>query len=218
MLTPLQHRVAAILIQLPEARDFVLAGGGALVARGEVDRTTRDLDYFARTAEEVPLLLAALEHALRTDGLEVTTTRASGGFARLVVSDGPSSTEVDLAHDFRLLPPEQTPVGPTLAGEELAIDKVLALFDRAEARDFIDLAAVVDRWGLDHLCHRAKEKDGGFDLEVLAQQLDRFGRLPAKDFQIPEAEHQRLQGVVRLWQLQLRQPPQRGGPGRSRGR
>lgn|GEM_PF-3615276 len=133
VLTPLQHRVAAILIQLPEARDFVLAGGGAPVARGEVDRTTRDLDYFARTAEEVPLLLAALEHALRTDGLEVTTTRASGGFARLVISDGPASTEVDLAHDFRLLPPEQTPVGLTLAGEELAIDKVLALFDRAEA-------------------------------------------------------------------------------------
>lgn len=218
MLSPLQHRVAAILIQLPEAADFVLAGGGALVARGEVDRTTRDLDYFARTAEEVPRLLAALEDALRTDGLEVTTTRASGGFARLVVSDGPSSTEVDLAHDFRLLPPEQTPVGPTLAGEELAIDKVLALFDRAEARDFIDLAAVVDRWGLEHLCDRAKEKDGGFEVEVLAQQLDRFDRLPAKDFQIPEAERQRLREVVRLWQLQLRQPPQRGGPGRSRRR
>jgi len=217
VLTPLQHRVAAILIQLPEARDFVLAGGGAPVARGEVDRTTRDLDYFARTAEEVPLLLAALEHALRTDGLEVTTTRASGGFARLVISDGPASTEVDLAHDFRLLPPEQTPVGLTLAGEELAIDKVLALFDRAD-RDFIDLAAVVDRWGLDHLCQRAKEKDGGFDLGVLAQQLDRFGRLPGKDFQIPEAEHQRLHEIVRLWQLQLRQPPRHGEPGRGRGR
>lgn len=155
-------------------------------------------------------------HFARTDW--VTTTRASHGFARLVVTDGASGTEVDLAHDFRLLPPEQTPIGPTLAGEELAIDKVLALFDRAEARDFIDLAAVVDRWGLEHLCDRAKEKDGGFDIEVLAQQLDRFDRLPSKDFEIPEAERQRLREVVRLWQVQLRQPPERGGSGRSRVR
>ena len=199
MLSPLQERIASLVSQLEAAEDFVLAGGAALVARGDVDRTTRDLDYLACSADQVPRLHVALKHALTADGLAVTT-------------------EVDLAYDFRLLPPEDTFVGRTLAGEELAIDKVLCLFDRAEARDFIDLAAVVDRWGLDHLCQRAKEKDGGFEREILAQQLDRFDRLPAQDFQLSDDERQRLRGVVRLWQLHLRQPPHRGGPGRGRAR
>ncbi len=163
----------------------MLAGGGALVARGDVDRTTRDLDYFARSADHVPRLHAALESALRAARLDVTTVRASGGFVRLVVTDGSETTDVDLAHDYRLLPPEETPVGRTLAAEELAIDKVLAIFDRAEARDFVDLAAVVDRWGLPHLCRQAKEKDAGFNAELLAEQLDRFDRLPSKTSACP---------------------------------
>lgn len=142
----------------------------------------------------------------------------SGGFARLVVADGSDTTDVDLAHDYRLLPPEETAVGRTLAAEELAIDKVLALFDRAEARDFVDLAAVVDRWGLPHLCRRANEKDAGFSTELLADQLDRFDRLPAQDFGVPEEERTRLRGVVRVWQLQLREPPSRGPASRGRSR
>jgi hypothetical protein len=218
VLSSLQLRVAAIVKALPEAEDFVLAGGGALVARGDVDRTTRDLDYFAQSADQVPRLYAALDHALTADGLTVSTVQATGGFVRMVVTDGASTTEVDLAHDYRLLPPEDTAVGLTLALEELAIDKVLALFDRAEARDFIDLAAVVDRWGLPHLCRRAKEKDPGFRIELLADQLDRIDRLPAQDFAMTDDARTRLRGVVRLWQLELRQPPGRDTPGRSRDR
>lgn len=208
MLSPLQLRIASIVTQLPESADFVLAGGGALVARGDVDRTTRDLDYFARSADQVPRLAAALGPVLHGAGFEVVVMRSSDSFARLAISDGTSTTEVDLAHDYRLLPPEQTSVGATLAGEELAIDKVLALFDRAEARDFIDLDAVVERWGLDHLCRRAKDKDSGFDRGVLAEQLVRFDRLPAREFQIPDDEHRRLRAVVSTWQAELRRPSQ----------
>lgn len=218
VLSELQLRVAAIVNKLPEAEDFVLAGGGALVARGDVDRTTRDLDYFAQSADQVPRLHAALERALTAAGLAVTTVRASGGFVRMVVVEGASTTEVDLAYDYRLLPPEEIDIGRTLAAEELAIDKVLALFDRAEARDFIDLAAVVDRWGLAYLCGRAKDKDAGFSTELLADQLERFDRLPAQDFDLPDEDRMRLRGVVRFWQLQLRQPPGRSTPGRSRSR
>jgi predicted nucleotidyltransferase component of viral defense system len=58
-----------------------------------------------------------------------------------------------------------------LAGEELAADKVLAVFGRAEARDFIDLLAVESRYGLDHLCRLAAEKDRGFTLVVFAEML-----------------------------------------------
>src|SRR6202035_4835097 len=47
-------------------------------------------------------------------------------------------TEVDLGADAMLLPVERGELGPILAGEELAVDKILAVFGRAEARDFVD--------------------------------------------------------------------------------
>ncbi len=206
MLSALQERVALLVADLIESSGFALAGGGALIARGDVDRTTRDLDYFATRPEQVLELLPRLEQALRGAGLEVDRVRATDGFARLLVTDAGAVTELDLASDFRLLPPERTPFGLTLAGEELAVDKVLALFDRAEARDFVDLAAVVDRWGLDHLCRLAPEKDRGFDRNVLAAQLGRFDRLPAASFRLPAEEVERLRNKVRSWQDELRRP------------
>ena len=59
---------------LPEARDFVLAGGAALIIRGDVNRLTRDLAVIAELADAVDRCLPALEDAL-----------GSAGFARLVV-------------------------------------------------------------------------------------------------------------------------------------
>jgi hypothetical protein len=40
VLTPFQKRIAAIVAGLDEAEDFALAGGGALIVRGDVDRST----------------------------------------------------------------------------------------------------------------------------------------------------------------------------------
>jgi hypothetical protein len=53
VLNQLQVRVAAVVRNLPEAQNFVLAGGAALIVRGDVNRLTRDLDFFAESAEAV---------------------------------------------------------------------------------------------------------------------------------------------------------------------
>lgn len=50
MLSPLQERVAEIVAGLEEADGFALAGGAALIARGDVQRQTRDLDSSASPA------------------------------------------------------------------------------------------------------------------------------------------------------------------------
>lgn len=96
MLSGLQERIARILAALPEAREFALAGGAALIAGGLVERKTRDLDFFADRPEAVLELLPVLEGALRHSGLEVERQQAREGFARLGVSDGTESTEIDL--------------------------------------------------------------------------------------------------------------------------
>jgi predicted nucleotidyltransferase component of viral defense system len=47
------------------------------------------------------------------------------------------------------LPASATPAGLTLAPEELAGHKLLALFDRAAARDFVDVYVLARRFGKD---------------------------------------------------------------------
>ena len=171
MLTPFQERIAGIVAGLDEAEDFALAGGGALIVRGDVDRGTRDLDFFGLTIESVDRLAPAVERALTRAGMEIVTLQSNQGFVRLVASLGDERCEIDLAADARLFDIDTDPDIPTLTGEELAVDKVLAIFGRAEARDFVDLAAVEPKYDFERLCELAAEKDRGFSPQVFGDAL-----------------------------------------------
>ncbi|MBA2460520.1 MAG: nucleotidyl transferase AbiEii/AbiGii toxin family protein [Actinobacteria bacterium] len=210
MLSPLQEQVAAIIAGLEEAEDFVLAGGAALIVRGDVHRQTRDLDFFGLTADAVDQLLPAVDRALREAGLTVHRVQEAPGFARLVVESADDRTELDLAADARLFPAEPGRLAPMLSGEELAVDKMLAVFGRAEARDFIDLMAIESRYGFDRLCRLAAEKDRGFTPAVLAAMLGQFRRLGREEFELDDARFEQLSRDVERWReraIQLAHPP-----------
>jgi hypothetical protein len=61
MLSQFQRQVAEIIAGLEEATDFALAGGAALIVRGEVERQTRDLDFFGLTPAAVDHLVPAVD-------------------------------------------------------------------------------------------------------------------------------------------------------------
>jgi hypothetical protein len=203
VLTPLQEQVARIVSSLPEATGFALAGGAALVAGHVVDRSTKDLDFFTPSPEDVQNLLQALEPALTAAGLTVRREQLSPSFVRLTVIGHDDATEVDLAADARMRPAEPGPLGPMLSLEELAADKLLALFDRAQARDFVDVAALVERFGLDRLCELAKEKDTGFSRAVLRDMLGGFDRFDQTEFGLDDATYAQLAHQVRRWRATL---------------
>ena len=84
MLSPLQERVARSVAALAEAEGVAFAGGAALIVRGDVDRRTRDLDFFGPSVVAVDRLLPAAEQALLDDGLHVERRIDHSGFARLL--------------------------------------------------------------------------------------------------------------------------------------
>lgn len=216
MLSPLQERVATIIAGLDEARDFALAGGGAMIVRGDIQRQTRDLDFFGLTANSVDRLVPAVDRALEAVGFKVHHVHESHGFARMIIESGEDQTELDLGTDARLFPVEPGNPAPRLSGEELAVDKVLAVFGRAEARDFVDLMAIEPRYGLDRLCQLAAEKDRGFLPSVFADMLSQFGRLRRDEFELDDAGYAQLCRTVKRWreqatELVLRQSRETGG-------
>jgi Nucleotidyl transferase AbiEii toxin, Type IV TA system len=70
VLSDLQLRVARIIAGLTEAEGFALAGGAALIVHGDVERATRDLDFFGTTPDAVNRLVPAAELALQQVGFQ----------------------------------------------------------------------------------------------------------------------------------------------------
>jgi len=162
VLTPLQEKAAAIAGTVLADKDYGLAGGDALISQGLVDRRTNDLDYFGAPGEVMREQLPALRAAPADEGFDVDIRRESPTFVRLSVYGLGSETEIDLAVDARLFPLRPGVTGPVLADEELAVDKVLAIFGRAEPRDLVDLAALLEHFDLQDYFKLAVQKDPGF--------------------------------------------------------
>jgi hypothetical protein len=76
---------------------------------------------------------------------------------------------------------------------------VLAIFGRAEARDFVDLMAIEPHYGLEHLCELAAEKDRGFTPAMFAEMLGAFGRLRRDEFEVADSGYEQLVGQVERW-------------------
>ena len=87
-LDPLQDRVARTALGLPEARRLALAGGGAMVVHGFVDRETRDIDLFAEVDDrEAVSVAAALRAALERQGRATRDALRPAHDHRFVVTD-----------------------------------------------------------------------------------------------------------------------------------
>lgn len=111
---------------------------------------------------------------------------------------------MDLALDAGpTLPPTLTFLGPTFDREELAGRKVVALFDRAEARDFTDVYALSATYSKDLLVTRAAQQDPGFDTSVFAQMLGSLSRFGDRDLPIALDEVPALRRFFAVWAAEL---------------
>jgi hypothetical protein len=100
---------------------------------------------------------------------------------------------------------------------ELAVDKVLAVFGRAEARDFVDLMAIEERYGLERLFELAAEKDRGFTPELFAGMAARFDRLREDEFGLETQRYQELARQVTRWRERAQELAHQHHLGRDRG-
>ena len=72
-----QVEIAKVFFDLPESVGFLLAGGGALIAQGLIERDTDGLDFFAsRSSGNVDTASVALATAAEQRGWVVETARA----------------------------------------------------------------------------------------------------------------------------------------------
>lgn len=204
-LTPFQIDLAGIFFALDAAQGYLVAGGAALVASELIARPTEDLDLFAATpTTSVTRARDAFVQALRERDYDVVIVQDAPTFCRLVVEGAGEETLVDLAIDS---PPHSRPtitvLGPTLAPLELAGRKLLALFGRAEARDFADVYVLAQRFGKDALIQQAQTLDAGFDLSVLAQMIGTIRRFDDREIPLAPEELSRARTFFSEWAREI---------------
>ena len=125
---------------------------------------------------------------------------------------GDVEVEVDLVLDSRPgMPPSMTVLGPSYAPEELAGRQVVALSDRAYARDLADAYMLVQRFGTATLLEQAAAVDQAFDHAVLADMIR--GRLAnVGDDELPVPDPAALRAFYADWAVQLSASPSASQP------
>jgi hypothetical protein len=186
---PVHLRLAEIGLRVAARYGFALAGGYAVQAHGILARPSEDVDLFTgwERRDEFAAAVDAVVDAYCERGYAVETTQRFETFARLAVTDPAVPNEaykVELAANWRALPPVMMDIGPVLHVDDVVAGKMSALYTRAEPRDFLDIDAALTsgRYTRARLCELAEQADAGFDRRILADLFEMLERYPDRRF------------------------------------
>jgi hypothetical protein len=192
---PVHLRLAEIGLRVAGRYGFALAGGYAVQVHGILDRPSEDVDLFTAWERrgEFAVAVDAVVDAFAAAGYTVEVTQRFETFARLAVTDPDAPDKpykVELAANWRALPPVMMEIGPVLHVDDVVGGKMSALFTRAEPRDFLDVDAAVTtgRYTREQLLELAERADPGFDRRILADLFSVLERYPDRRFAAYDAE------------------------------
>jgi hypothetical protein len=176
--------VATIALGVGEKHGFVLGGGVAWLVNGLVRRPTEDIDLFTDTAGAVGAAAADVTAALTAAGYQVFREVGDEMFEGMDedlreyhVADGTRALRLTLTRLDRRRAPVVMDVGPVMHLDDLVASKVSALVTRREVRDYIDVAAALERYPLERILELARALDETLEDEDVAdagRYLDRL--------------------------------------------
>ncbi len=190
---PLHAEVARVALSAARQHGFALGGGLALVVHGVVDRPTEDVDVFSDVDNAVPAAARLVEAALRDAGFEVTSVDDASELSAVIdgldqymaeweLRQGERVVRLSLSCQARQHAPVVMDVGPVMDLADLLAWKVAALVGRARERDYVDVAAVLDRYSPAELLDMARRVDPGLEDEDVPRVGRRLDRLPDEAF------------------------------------
>lgn len=179
LLTPFQLEVARPFFSVPAGHAFLLPVALPCASRNRPTDQRRTWTSSLRAGWVTSRGPGMSSPRPRARGWTVEHLERSSEFGRMLIDGQEDELVVDLALDSRPgMPATASVAGPTFAPEELAGRKLIALFDRAAARDFVDALALARLFGKPALLARAAMIDLGFDTQVLAAMFAHLDAYP----------------------------------------
>lgn len=144
ILTPFQKQILTAVGHSPLSTSCYLTGGTTLAAYYLYHRYSEDLDFFTAVQESISTVTPFISQVASELGATVEFTRTFGSFVECFVSEpGGERVKLDFAFDtpYRLLPTQlDTRFGIQVDNvTDIACNKLSALFDRSEPKDFVDI-------------------------------------------------------------------------------
>ncbi len=197
ILLPLQRNLLAAIGRSPLRDDFFLTGGTALAAFYLQHRYSLDFDFFTANPAALAQVPAVMQQIATSLGAEVTFTRTISSFLECFVhAPNGERIEFDFAQDspYRLEPTRYcAELGIQVdSPTDIACNKLAALFDRAEPKDFVDVYFVTrEIMPLEQLVALTRQKHLGIDdywLAVALARVEQVELLPRmiKPVSLPE--------------------------------
>ena len=156
---------------------FYLTGGTALARYYFYHRESLDLDLFTHKQEQDFAQVNRVVLGILTNlGLQITSQAITDTFIQYIVYDRENTIlKIDLVKDVLIRFGEPIVRGSVRVDslENIGSNKILAVFGRTDAKDFIDLYWILQRTDLkfDDLYRQALEKDLGLSGLYLAYAL-----------------------------------------------
>ena len=172
LLNDLEKDVLEAFFSLDESAAFVLTGGAALAEYHLHHRLSHDLDLFTLNEDAFTSVSQRILELAEKVNARVTPIRSLATLNQVIIEREGIEVKVDLVRDAGPMFGQPLQVGSIRVDslENIGANKILALFGRAAARDYIDLYLILNEGGFtfEQLLILAKEKDLGLQEFYLA--------------------------------------------------
>jgi hypothetical protein len=179
---PDHEQVARIGLAAVRDQGYALAGGHALAMHGIGSRPSKDVDLFTDQHQtDFGRTVERLQAAYGEQGYDVNVTRQADEYAQVQLTKDGRTTQVELGRDYRSRPAVESPVGPVISAQDAVGSKVGTVYQRGDAKDYVDLQAAAQsgRYTHDQLLELADEREASpMDRGMFAEQLDQASRIP----------------------------------------
>ena len=179
-ITKFQRYVLRLLAK-NRSPDSYVAGATVVNRHEDSPRYSSDIDFFHDPSTSVQVCANLDLKTLRDDNLKVSIVLEQRGFVRSIVESASESLKLEWVSDsaFRFYPVlADDDLGYRLHDIDSAINKCLALANRTEVRDLIDIIEIDRRTlCLSACCWAACAKDPGFTPELILDCVSRNARL-----------------------------------------
>jgi len=184
ILTPLQIKILDLFSGFTDKDNFYLTGGTALSSCFLKHRKSYDLEFYTNNEEIIIPFIKKLETSLIEKQLKVLRLRGMRTVTGFSVDSEEESVIVSFSEDSpsRFEQPTETSEIHGIKVDsfiDIATNKILALFERTELEDYIDIYFLIkDNFSKKELLEKTTIKEPAFDLYWFGIALERIDDFP----------------------------------------
>jgi hypothetical protein len=175
------------LLKSGRSPDSYVAGGTAIHRDAQSLRYSNDIDFFHDSDEAVTLAYDHDTKALKKAGYNLQVLILQPSFYRVIVAKGDEQVLLEWVRDtaFRFFPVVDDPdLGYRLHDADLAVNKCLALANRSEIRDAIDILHIDNSvMSMAACCWAACGKDPGYTPDLILDMIQRHAQFSPDQIQ-----------------------------------